>query len=705
MTGHCLLGSTRVVFGLCLITALCVSPAQAAKEIRCTKDDIRFEIDVAKLAIEYRATGLEATLGGLSVLSARVAVEPKILQQAAVATQKLNEFIKALATGYNSCAISKQDYAEGIKGLLPAMQTDGKTLESLRQQLLDDQKVDAKRLETTLASFNNRLERLAILSGKRIDYERIGSIVDEQLGKHTETIQQGQKIMMDEIRDRFNQLEQRSKETPLPTPQQVKTEISAIKQQLLAKADEAEAAYNQGYELLERYRFAEALPLLEKALAAVKLPDFYLAVGRAYSELPDLVQAEHILREGLGQVDEASTPEAFANLSNQLGLVLLAKGDLDGALAYAQRALKIDEKVFGPEHPNVGRDANNIGQILKDKGDLDGALAYAQRALKIDEKVFGPEHPKVAIRANNIGQILKDKGDLDGALAYAQRALKIDEKVFGPEHPNVGRDANNIGQILKDKGDLDGALAYAQRALKIDEKVFGPEHPKVAIRANNIGQILQDKGDLDGALAYAQRALKIDEKVFGPEHPNVGRDANNIGLILKDKGDLDGALAYAQRALKIDEKVFGPEHPNVAVMVNNIGLILKAKGDLDGALAYAQRALKIDEKVFGPEHPNVAVMVNNIGLILQDKGDLDGALAYAQRALKIDEKVFGPEHPNVGRDANNIGQILQDKGDLDGALAYAQRALKIFTETYGPDNPSTKTVAKNIEYIKSKMRK
>ena len=118
--------------------------------------------------------------------------------------------------------------------------------------------------------------------------------------------------------------------------------------------------------------------------------------------------------------------------------ILQAKGDLDGALRYTQRALTIDEKVYGPDHPNVAVDANNIGPILQDKGDLDGALRYTQRALTIDEKVYGPTtltcHP-----ANNIGTILQDKGDLDGALRYAQRALAIDEKVYGPDHPNVAR--------------------------------------------------------------------------------------------------------------------------------------------------------------------------------------------------------------------------------------------------------------------------
>jgi len=566
--------TTRLVLGLCLSTALWMAPAQAAKKITCAPDDVRYEINVDKLAIQYQATGLEATLSGLSVLGARVDVAPKTLQQAAVATQKLNEFIKALATGYNRCAISKQAYEEGIKGLLPAMRSDGKTLEGLRQQLLADRKVDAKHLEKLLADYNNKLERLARISGKAIDYDRIAATTEDVVAKYTARVIKGQENLKETLPEMLSRVlddrDKRQKESPPPSPQQVKTEIGSIKQQLQAKADEAEAAYSQGYDLLNHYRYAEAIPYLEKALAAVKLPDFYQVLGRVYREMGVLGKAERILREGLAQVDEAAAPDAVAKLSNELGLVLLAKGDLDGALVYAQRALKIQEKVYGSEHPTVAISAINIATILKDQYDLDGALAYTERALKIGEQLFGPEHPMVIIQANNIGQILQAQGDLDGALTYTQRALKIGEQVFGPKHPNIARYANNIGQILQDKGDFDSALAYAQRALKIDEQVYGSEHPIVAIDTYNIGKILKGKGDLDGALAYAQRALKIQEKVYGSEHPTVAISANKIGQILKAKGDLNGALTHTQRALTIFSKTYGAGNPLTRIAAGNV---------------------------------------------------------------------------------------------------------------------------------------
>jgi Tfp pilus assembly protein PilF len=50
-----------------------------------------------------------------------------------------------------------------------------------------------------------------------------------------------------------------------------------------------------------------------------------------------------------------------------------------------ERALRIDEAAFGPDHPNVARDVNNLGSVQQDLGDMAGARASYERALRIFE--------------------------------------------------------------------------------------------------------------------------------------------------------------------------------------------------------------------------------------------------------------------------------------------------------------------------------
>jgi tetratricopeptide (TPR) repeat protein len=340
---------------------------------------------------------------------------------------------------------------------------------------------------------------------------------------------------------------------------------------------------------------------------------------------------------------------------------------------------------------------NDLSVHLRRVADYAGSRAAIDRALAIDERAFGPEHPKVAIRVNNLGSVLRAQGDLEGARAAFERALAIDERVYGQDHANVAIRVNNLGSVLRDQGDLEGARAAFERALAIDEQVYGPEHPEVATDVNNLGRVLYELGEFHGARAAIEQALAIDERVYGPEHPSVARDVNNLGLVLQVLGDLQGARVAIERALAIDERVFGPEHPNVARDVNNLGLVLRDLGDLAGARAMFERALVIDERVYGPEHPKVGMRRGNLGKVLRVLGDLDNARKVCEQALRIFQAAHGQEHPHVATASSDLGNVLLDLGDLVGARAAFERALAIFAKFLPEGHPSIETVQGNLE--------
>ncbi len=384
---------------------------------------------------------------------------------------------------------------------------------------------------------------------------------------------------------------------------------------------------------------------------------FSLAAAANKSGLPKQMQPYQQHARTCGEFAEKAGLEIAGSLWNEFGYSLSQIADYAGAKAAYERALRIDEAAFGPEHPNVARDVNNLGLVLKDLGDLQGAKAAYERALKIFEHHLGENHPNVATLVNNLGSVLRALGDLQGARAAFERALKIWESSLGENHPQVAIGVNNLGSVLQALGDLEGARAACERALRIDEAAFGPEHPKIAIRVNNLGSVLQDLGDLAGAKAAFEQALKIDEAAFGPEHPSVARDVNNLGSVLKALGDLQGAKAAFERALKIWEAGLGESHPQVAAGVNNLGGVLKDLGDLEGAKAACERVLKIDEAAFGLEHPSVARDVNNLGSVLQDLGDLDGARAAYEQALKIFRQFLPEGHPNIKIVEGNLRRL------------------------------------------------
>jgi tetratricopeptide (TPR) repeat protein len=73
--------------------------------------------------------------------------------------------------------------------------------------------------------------------------------------------------------------------------------------------------------------------------------------------------------------------------------------------------------------------------LLQATNRLAEAEPLMRRALAIDEKSYGPDHPNVAIRLNNLASMLQATNRLAEAEPLMRRALEIDEKSYGSDHP------------------------------------------------------------------------------------------------------------------------------------------------------------------------------------------------------------------------------------------------------------------------------
>ncbi len=80
---------------------------------------------------------------------------------------------------------------------------------------------------------------------------------------------------------------------------------------------------------------------------------------------------------------------------------------------------------------------NNLGSAYYSLGEYGKAIEYYDRALSIDRKNFGENHPKVAIRYNNLGAAYDSLGDHSKAIECFDRALAIFIQFLGHEHPNT----------------------------------------------------------------------------------------------------------------------------------------------------------------------------------------------------------------------------------------------------------------------------
>lgn len=390
--------------------------------------------------------------------------------------------------------------------------------------------------------------------------------------------------------------------------------------------------------------------------------------------------------------EAATTPPDFrvSYAANELANFLREMSLHVAAEPLYRRALKINEAIYGLEHPVVARDLNYLAQQLKATNRLAEAESLMRRALKIDERSYGPEHPVVARDLNNLAQMLYAANSLAEAEPLMRRVLKIFEDSYGSEHPNVAISLNNLAGLLQTTNRLAEAEPLMRRALKINEKSYGQEHPNVAQDLNNLAGLLYATNRLAEAEPLMRRALKINERSYGLEHPNVATSLNNLALLLQDTDRLAEAESLMLRALEIDEASYGLGHPNVATDLNNLAQLLRAANRLAEAELLHRKVLKIYEDSYGPEHPNVATGLNNLAMLLHDINRLEEAETLYRRALKINENSYGPEHPNVATDLNNLAVLLHDTNRLAEAEPLMRRHIEVymqFTRNTGQQHP------------------
>jgi tetratricopeptide (TPR) repeat protein len=145
-----------------------------------------------------------------------------------------------------------------------------------------------------------------------------------------------------------------------------------------------------------------------------------------------------------GPVARPSLKDTPAGQANERGMQRRGEGDLPGALAEFDLALRLNA--------GLGVARNNRGVTRHELGDLEGALADFDEALRGD--------PDYADAYGNRAAVRSEQGDAEGATADCRRALEL-----APD--SVSLHARR-GAVLHQQKNWLGARAEYDRALRLD---------------------------------------------------------------------------------------------------------------------------------------------------------------------------------------------------------------------------------------------
>ena len=267
-----------------------------------------------------------------------------------------------------------------------------------------------------------------------------------------------------------------------------------------AAGENAEQLSVRAQELLQRGRYQEAETLHYRVLA--------------------------IHEKTLGQ----EHPTTATSLSN-LGNVLHLQGKFKDAEGVHRRALAIREKVLGAEHPDTATSMNNLANVLQEQGKdelLSPSEARAQarfnlqayteteslfrKALAIQERTLGPNHPATANTLNNLSTYLDRRGRPQEAEPLQRRALDILEKRLGSLHPDTAAMLTTLAVMLDRQGKLTESEALYRNAVEVARQAGNPRI--LLLNSSRLGYALAKRGRYREALPFYKEAVNTLDYLY-----------------------------------------------------------------------------------------------------------------------------------------------------------------------------------------------
>lgn len=368
------------------------------------------------------------------------------------------------------------------------------------------------------------------------------------------------------------------------------------------------------FELAEA-AFSEALEIDRKRLAppADIARDLY-RMGTLKFSAGDSELALDLLREAaarLADSGEANTTQ-HASIQHDIGVMLIQRGDLQGAQEVLDDVRDTRTRLLGDAHPDLAVTLKELAGIARQQGSNDEAERLYLQALAINEAMLGTDHPETANTLNSLAVFYRGRGDDELALNYAWRALAGARQVYGDRHPTVGLMTVNVGSMQRMLGDLDGAYESVSAGLSILVGALGENHHLAGVAYNALAGIQQERDDDAAAESNYRRALGIFEATAGANHPHTVAILNGLASVLMKTDRPAEAESHYRRAVETGTAVLPPDHPNLAIVQLGLARVAARDGRCDEALDLQRKYLPLLESSGQGDRPDVTLATRAI---------------------------------------------------------------------------------------------
>jgi tetratricopeptide (TPR) repeat protein len=331
---------------------------------------------------------------------------------------------------------------------------------------------------------------------------------------------------------------------------------------------------------------------------------------------------------------------AVAEINDNLGAAYQYRGDFPKAEEAYRKALDLSERVGAltkavEAQKTLGNTSNNLAGLYRAMGRYRDSIPLTEKAISINEQVFGKDHPRLGIDLIGLGNIRRALGDYSESQKVFSESRKLLTSATGRNNRLVGALLGYMAPLALIQKKDDDALNFATEALDIFKKVFGDENSVFEIRVRMIlAEVKATQGKLDDAHRELDRAQNIQAK-----YPARVDDALRITLLrasifIRQK-QFTEASGLIDEAEKLSQEVAYSNNPLIGELHLMKGKLYSENKKLNDAEKEVEKAQRLFSDSLSPQHLKRAAALKELTRIQKEMGNHDASNSTEALASRI----------------------------------------------------------------------
>jgi eukaryotic-like serine/threonine-protein kinase len=328
------------------------------------------------------------------------------------------------------------------------------------------------------------------------------------------------------------------------------------------------------------------------------MTDVLLTLGRTYISLAQYEQGEKNLRAAL----EASLKingelhPTTASAMGWLAIALAFQNKFIEGESTGRRAVQLQRQLHPGGHEDLGIALYGLGVSLLTKGDLKGAVPALEQASETIKTHFGETHGYYMTSLVMLARSHELMGNVDVAEALYRKAVAVGRHVERRYRIFIAQAQAFVGLLLINKSEFAEAETALREAENIYREVLGGENNgSVATVKANLALLYHRQQQYAKAEAEGRIALDLLRKFSGPEHPITAATGSTLGVTLSQQAKAEEGETLLREALRIRRKVLPPDNYQIPLSESLLGeclAIQKRFAEAEPLLTSGYNALK-----------------------------------------------------------------------------------------------------------------